>query len=67
MLHSGRSIGAQIFAALILAAAAALLSVPGRASSLYPDVQWFLTSGVVPAIGAISSSIAEYPAAMIPP
>ena len=66
MLHSGRSISAQIFAALILAAAAALLSVPGRAGSLYPDVQWFLTS-VVPAIGAISTSIAEHPAAMIPP
>ena len=54
-------------AALSLAAAAAMLSVPGRAESFYPSVQDFLANRVVPAMNAISSSIAEQSEEMAPP
>jgi hypothetical protein len=56
--------GGSIIVALTLAAAAALLSIPGRTG---PDIQWLRASSVVPAIEAISGGIAEHPAEMIPP
>ena len=52
--------------ALMLATAAALLSVPGRTSSLYSGIQ-LLASRADPAITALSDSIAEHPSAMMPP
>jgi len=52
--------------ALILAMAAALLSVPGRTANLYSGIQ-LLASSADPAITALSDSIAEHPAAMMPP
>jgi hypothetical protein len=60
-------LGGQIVVALMLAAAAALLSIPGRAGSPYPDIQWLLASNVAPEMDAISGSIAEHPTEMIPP
>ena len=54
-------------AALSLAATAAMLSVPGRAESFYPDVQDFLANRVVPAMSVISDSIAEQSEEMAPP
>ncbi len=59
--------GAQIFIALMLAAAAALLSIPGQTGSPYPDIQGLLGSGAAAEFDAISGSIAEHPAEMIPP
>jgi hypothetical protein len=53
--------------AVMLAAAVALLSFPGRTSSPYPDIQRLLTSNIAPAMDAISGSIAAHPAEMIPP
>jgi len=55
------------FAAVSLAVAAAMLSVPGRAESFYPGVQDFLANRVVPAMSAISSGIAKQPEEMAPP
>jgi len=52
--------------ALILATAAALLSVPGRTASVYSGIQ-LLASSADPAITELSDSIAEHPSAMIPP
>jgi len=46
-------------AALSLVTTAAMLSIPGRAESFYPDVQDFLANRAVPAMSAISDSIAE--------
>ena len=54
-------------AVVSLAVAALMLSLPGRAESFYPDVQDFLANRVVPAMNAISSSIAEQPEEMAPP
>jgi len=54
-------------AALSLVAAAAMLSVPGRADSFYPNVQDFLTNRVAPAMNTISSSIAEQSAEIVAP
>jgi hypothetical protein len=59
--------GAQIFVALILAAGAALLSIPGQTGSPYPDIQRLLGSRTAAAFDAIGGSIAEHPAEMIPP
>jgi hypothetical protein len=53
--------------AVALVAAAVLLSVPGRTGSAYPDIQRFLASNVAPAMDAVSGSIAEHPAEIIPP
>jgi hypothetical protein len=53
--------------AVMLAAAAALLSIPGRTGNSYPDIQRLLASNVAPAMDALSGSIAEHPAEMIPP
>ena len=54
-------------AVVSLAVAAVMLSVPDRADSFYPDVQDFLATRVVPAMNAISSSIAAQPEEMPPP
>jgi hypothetical protein len=53
--------------AVMLAAAAALLSITGRTGNPYPDIQRLLESNVAPAMDALSGSIAEHPAEMIPP
>jgi hypothetical protein len=57
----------QIFVALMLAAAAALLSIPGRTGSPYSDIQWLLGTAGAAEFDAISGSIAEHPTEMIPP
>lgn len=59
--------GVQIFVALILAAAAALLSIPGRTDSPYADIQWLLASSAAAELDTISGSIAEHPDEVIPP
>jgi len=53
--------------ALGLAVAATLFSVPGRAGGHYSEVQAFLANRVVPAMSAISSSIAAQSEEMAPP
>jgi hypothetical protein len=58
---------AQIFVALMLAAAAALLSIPGRTGSPYADIQWLLVSSAAAEFDAISGGIAADPAETIPP
>jgi hypothetical protein len=52
--------------ALMLASVIALLAVPGRTGGLYAEIQR-LANRVAPAMDAISGSIAEHPAEMIPP
>jgi len=54
-------------AAAVASAVATLLSISGRTGSLYPDMQKLRASSVDLAINAISTSIAEHPAEMIPP
>lgn len=54
-------------ATAIAVAAALLLSISGRTGRVYPDIHEFLANRVVPAMNAISSSIAEQPADMAPP
>jgi hypothetical protein len=59
--------GAQIFVALMLAAAAALFSVPGRTDSPFADIQWLLASSAAAEFDAISGSVSEDPGETIPP
>jgi hypothetical protein len=59
-------VGAQVFVALTLAAAAALLSIPGRTDSPYADIQWFLASSADAEFDAISGSITDNPAETMP-
>jgi len=54
-------------AALSLAVAAAMLSVPGRSERVYPGVHAFLANRVVPAMNTVSGSIAEQSQEMAPP
>jgi hypothetical protein len=55
------------YVALILAAAAALLSVLDRNGALYPETQRLPLADIAPKAAAIAGAIAENPSAMIPP
>jgi hypothetical protein len=57
---------AQIFVALMLAAASALLSIPGRTGSPYADIQWLLARSAAAEFDAISDGITGDPADTIP-
>ena len=55
------------YVALILATAAALLSVPDRNGASYLETQRLSLANIAPKAAAIADSIAENPSAMIPP
>ena len=59
-------LGAQIFVTLMLAATAALLSIPGRTGSPYADIQWLLASSAAAEFDAINGSITDNSADMMP-
>lgn len=61
-----RILGAQIFAALMLAATAALLSISGRTGRPYADIQWLLTRSAAAEFDAINGSTTDNPADMMP-
>jgi hypothetical protein len=64
-MHEG-IMSAQILVVLMLAAAAALLSIPGRTRSPCADIQWLLASSAAAEFDAISGSVTENPAEVIP-
>jgi hypothetical protein len=56
-----------VYVALILAAAAALLSVLNRNGGLYPETQRLSLADIAPKADALAGAIAENSSAMIPP
>lgn len=65
-MHGEMSAG-PAYVALILAAAAALLSVLDRNGGLYPETQRLSLAEIAPKADALAGAIAEHPSAMIPP
>ncbi len=59
-------LGAQIFVVLMLAAIAALLSIPGRTGSPYADIRWLLARSAAAEFDAINDSITDNPTGMMP-
>jgi hypothetical protein len=55
------------YVALILAAAAALLSVLNRNGDVYPETQRLSFADIAPKADALAGAIAENPSVMIPP
>ena len=56
-----------VYVALILAAAATLLSDLDRKGSVYPETQLLSLADIAPKADALAGAIAEHPSAMIPP
>jgi hypothetical protein len=65
-MHREISVG-PTYVALILATAAALLSVLDRSGGLYPETQRLSLVDIATKADALAGAIAENPSAMIPP
>jgi hypothetical protein len=63
----GNMAAGPAYVALILAAAAVLLSAPNRNGGLYSETQRLLLTDIAPKADAIAGAIAENPSVMIPP
>lgn len=55
------------YIALALAAATAIVSLPGQADATYQALQWMLSANAAPEAAALAGAIGAKPEALLPP